>query len=493
MRTTSNNSPTTSSFTGILIVLVGVVMGLAGGFLVGMQPLYMGLAVGVVAALVYFFASFPQAVLALLVIRSAVDVFSELKIPSAVAIGIDVLTIAYVFVQCIKGKKVHTDGFWWLFAIWILLQSLWVILLPLNGLGLDGAYLIPSIREWIRLFSWLMIYLLVMQLKDQIPPQTMLSQLLLGLVFPLALALLQMFVPSILPPLLSADAGGSIIEIASNGESRIRGTLGHPNGFATYLLLFMGLTYWRSRQSIHKLPWLILLGAITVFFVSTKALFSLMMLVVCVLVLIAPRINLLKVMGGLLFAAVVIGLFASTTFGQERLASLTGTPLLNPDMDISRAILLSQTDNNSFNWRLLQWSYLLQQWQQYTLLGYGLGLTTFVSTNALLPHNDYVRALVEGGIFGLAAFVGFFFIQVLWLVKLMRQAAPGSSQRQLCEILLAVLISIPVGMLTENIWSHTTMFFYWWTIFAIAGWDWEDERSVVEVNEANYQTNYLQE
>jgi O-antigen ligase len=485
MGITSDRSPIPNSLTGIFIALVGMAMGLAGGFLVGIQPLYMGLAVGVVAVCIYFFANFPQAVLALLVIRSGVDIFSELQIPSAVAIGVDALTIIYVFVQWIKGKKVHTDAFWWLFAIWVVLQSLWVILLPLNGLGLDGTYLLPSIREWIRLFSWLMVYLLVMQLKNQIPPQKMLSQLLLGLVLPLTLALLQMLVPSILPPLLSADAGGSIIGASADGVSRIRGTLGHPNGFATYLLLFMGLTYWRSRQSIHKLPWLILLGAIAIFFVSTKALFSLMMLVVFVLVLIAPQMNLFKVIGGLLFAIAVIGLFASTPFGQERLASLMDTPLLNPDIDVSRAILLAQGDNNSFNWRLGQWTYLLQQWQQYPLLGYGLGLTTFVSTNALLPHNDYVRALVEGGVLGFVTFIGFFFIQVLWLIKLIRQAVPGSSQRQLCEILFAILMSIPIGMITENIWSHTTMFFYWWTIFAIAGWDWDENQSASQKSDVD--------
>ncbi len=88
------------------------------------------------------------------------------------------------------------------------------------------------------------------------------------------------------------------------------------------------------------------------------------MLGILILVLIAPRLNLINLIGGALLFAVVIVLFASTEFGQQRLASLTQTPLLNPDLDISRAILLSHGDGNSFNWRLAQWSLLIQAWEQ---------------------------------------------------------------------------------------------------------------------------------
>ncbi len=459
-------------YLSILIAVCAAVVGFAGGVVTGIQPLYMGLGIGVAVVLIYFFASFPQAVLMLLIVRSSIDIFSKQQIPSALAIGIDALTLIYVGLLLLQQKKVQTDTFWWFFLGWVLLQGIWVILLPLGGLGLDGSYLVDSLREWVRLFSWLMVYLLVMQLKDQVDPEAMLSQLLLGLIPPLTLAFLQMVVPSILPPLLSADGGGEIMSM-SGEESRIRGTLGHPNGFATYLLLFIGLTWWKLGGAKQRLPWLLLLGVIAMFFVSTKALFSLMMLGVFVLVLIAPRLDLLKIIGGITFLTLVIGLFASTPFGQERLSSLSNTPLLNPDIDVSRAILLSKGDYNSFNWRLGQWTYLLEQWQQYPLLGYGLGLSVFVSTNQLLPHNDYVRALVDGGIVGLITFILFFLVQGVWLLRLIKSPLISQSQQRLCEILLAFLVAVPVGMITENIWSHTTLFFYWWTIFALAGMQWK--------------------
>lgn len=456
----------------------GVLVGLVAGFLAGAQPLYLGLAIGSVIAVVYFFADFQRTVMGLLILRSSLDIYSVQQIPAAFAIGVDVLALLYVSVLLLTRRTVHTDGFWWFFASWVALQGLWIILMPLGGLGLDASFLPISIREWMRLFSWLMVYLLVMQLKDRLHPERVISTLFFALVLPLIAASMQMLLPpSLLPSVLvSAKDPTSIEEI-----SRINGTLGHPNTFATFVLLFIGLTCWKLGQSRQRWFWLLLLGLLAFFYVSTKALFSLVMLAVFVLVLIAPRLSLLNLLGGVLLFAIVIGLFASTPFGQERLNSIAQTPLLNPNIDISRAILLSKADNNSFNWRLSQWTYLLQRWREFPILGYGVGISAYVSTNGLYPHNDYVRALVEGGIVGLVTFLLFLGTQVVRLVRLILRASRDSAQRNLCLILLAILLAIPMGMITENIWSHTTFFFYWWTLFAVAGWDWNKQHAANSV------------
>lgn len=476
------NKSSNSSFHIVLLVgLLGVGIGILGGFIIGFQPILLGMLMLGIGVIAFFFFRFEQAVIGLLVLRSSLDIFSELQIPAAFAIGLDFLALIYVTVLLLTGKKVETDGFWWFFVGWLLLQGLWVILLPFGGLGLDGSFLIDSLREWVRLFSWVMVYLLVMQLKDKIRPEKIISWLLLGLIPPLTLALMQMLIPGMLPPILSSNPetmGVMVLE----AESRIRGTLGHPNTFATYILLFIGVTCWNLNRSTKRWFWLILLSILAFFYVSTKALFSLMMIGIFVLVLIAPRLNILNIIGGILLFGLVIGLFASTEFGQERLSSLVNTPLLNPDIDISRAIMLSQVDHNSFNWRVAQWSYLLQQWLYYPIFGYGLGVSVYVSTNQLLPHNDYVRILVEQGIVGLLTYITFFAVQAVRLIKLIRLTPSGSSQNYLCQILLAILASIPVGMLTENIWSHTTFFLFWWTLFAVAGWDWDKQETTESIS-----------
>ncbi|MGA7938061.1 MAG: O-antigen ligase family protein, partial [Kovacikia sp.] len=383
--------------------VAGVLAGIIAGLLAGVQPLYLGLIIVAAGILIYFFTNFEYAVLGLLILRSSLDIFSAQQIPAVFAVGVDLLTLLYLAVQLFRKRTIHIDKFFWLFSGWIILQSLWVILLPVGGLGLDASYLLDAIREWVRLFSLLMVYLLVMQLRDHITPNRVISLLFLGLAVPITCATLQAFLPqSILPVLLAPTAATDSPFIEA---SRISGTLGHSNTFATFLLLFISLGCWKIKQERNRLPWVLLLGILLFFYVSTKALFSLLMIGVFVLVLILPRVNPIKLLGGLLLIGVVVTLFASTEFGQTRLGSIANTPLLNPDIDISRAILLSAGDQNSFNWRIAQWTYLLEQWKQFPIFGFGLGTSIFVSTNKLLPHNDYVRALVEGGLVGLVTFI----------------------------------------------------------------------------------------
>ncbi|MEP0885302.1 O-antigen ligase family protein [Trichocoleus sp. ST-U3] len=461
------------SHLSLWVGVAGVGVGIVAGLLAGIQPLLLGLAFVAVGAVVYFFASFEQAALGLLLMRSSLDMFSAQQLPAAFALGVDALTLLYVTVLLLTSQTVRTDGFWWFFFGWVVLQGLWVILLPLGALGLDASLLSDSIREWVRLFSLLMVYLLVMQLKDRVPPEKVIHMLFFSLVLPITMGLMQAFLPSLIPSFLSGG-GGDAGSMPSEGVSRITGTFAIANTFATYLLVFMGLAWWRLGQSKQRLPWFLLLGLIAFFYVGTKSLFALIMLAVFVVVLIAPRLSVVNLIGGVVLFALVVGLFASSEFGQERLGSIGQTPLLNPDIDVWRAILLSQGDNNSFNWRLAQWHLELTRWRQYPIFGYGLGLSVEAAGNGFLPHNDYIRALVEGGVVGLTTFLGFFAAQVVHLVRLLRNAPRGTGQRELCLVLLAIILAISAGMITENIWSHTTLFFYWWIIFAVAGWDWNE-------------------
>lgn len=460
------------------LTLTWVGVGLVIGFFAGMQPLYVSLLLGGLAIAFYFFTRFELAVLGLLILRSALDPFSIQQVPAAFALGLDVLTLLYVVATLLTGRTVQTDNFWWLFAGWVILQGLWVILLFWGELSLNNDVWLDSIREWVRLFSWLMVYLLVMQLKNRIHPQKMISALFLALILPLTAALLQILLPlSFLPDFLQGNKNSITGEI-----SRINGTLGLSNTFATFLLLFIGLTYWQMSQSQRRWPWWLLLALLAFLYVSTKALFSLMMLGVFILVLIAPRLSLINLMAGVLFFVVVIALFASTEFGQQRLGSLAQTPILNPDIDISRAILLSQGDNNSFNWRLAQWNLLVKAWEDSPILGYGLATSRYLTIYNNYAHNDYVRALAEGGIVGFSAFIAFLGTQFLYIMRLLRRSPPKSPQHQLCWVLLALLIAIMVGMTTENILTHTTLFFYWWTLLAIAGWNWNQPQTYAQLN-----------
>ena len=472
---TEHSSKPAAIWLSWLITMVGLVVGTGVGLASGAQPLFLGGAIGVMLFVMTFFLKFEVVVIGLLILRPAIDCFVTLQLPSVFAIGIDALTILYLIVQLFRRQTIQTDWFFWWFLGWWIFQGLWIVLMLLGGLGLGAGFLADSIREWVRIFSWVVAYFLAMQMKGKIKPRTFIYGLFWSLVAPLIVAVIQIVAPNVLPGDLNLN-GNSMPGMdgpASEG-ARIRGTLGHPNAFVTYTFMFMSLTQWRLSQEKNKLFWGVLLGLLAFFFVSAKALYSLMMLAVLILVLIAPRLSVLKMIGGIIFFVLIISLFGSTEFGQERLGSIGQTPLLNPDIDVTRAILLSKGDNNSFNWRIAQWYQLLGEFNLFPWFGYGLGVSIKISTNDLLPHNDYVRALVEGGVVGFVSFMSFMTIQIVRLIQLWRNTWHNPVQQGFCLALLAIFMALPAAMLTENIWTHTMLFFYLYAFMAIAGWDWSD-------------------
>lgn len=457
---------------GILIFSASLVSGL----LVGVAPQYLFLLAILIAIIYCFFAYFEYSVLGLLILRSSLDIFSAQQIPAVFAVGVDALVITYVIVQLLTRKSVHTDKFFWFFCSWIVLQGFWVILLPLGGLGFDGSYLSAAIREWVRLFSWLMVYLLVMQLKDRIPPAKVISILFAGLVIPLTAGFMQSLLPESLLPSVLLPYGGSV-GAPIESISRVNGTLGHPSTFVSFLVLFTGLTYWKIGQSQRVLLWCLLLVIEIFFLVSTKALLVFPMMAALILTLTLPRMDLKRLFGVIALFSILFLLFISSEFGRERLQTILETPLFNPDMTIDRAILVSWYDGNSFNWRLAQWYFLIEHWREFPILGYGLGLARFLEPFTIEAHNDYVRVLVENGLVGLFIFLIFYFFQFYYLLKSYIYSMNLAKKKFLLS-LIAILFASLVGMLTDNILNHTTFFFYWWAIFSLIDWDWDRQQVV---------------
>jgi hypothetical protein len=73
---------------------------------------------------------------------------------------------------------------------------------------------------------------------------------------------------------------------------------------------------------------------------------------------------------------------------------------------------------------------------------------------------------------GFGVYAALFGTQVARVVQLIRHSRVGSVHRQFCWTLLAFLLGLPIGMLTENIWSHTLLFSLWYTLLAIGSFDW---------------------
>ncbi|MEM8501982.1 MAG: O-antigen ligase family protein [Cyanobacteria bacterium P01_D01_bin.1] len=475
-------------------LLVPLLFGLAVGFswLLFVYPLGATALVITTAVLFSLSRSFEQTGMCLLLLRSALDIWTAQQVPALFAITLNLLVLCYVGRQMVRRQTVQCDRFWWVLLSWVLLQGIWVVLLPVGGLGGEPILFADAVREWVRLFSLAMVYLLVMQLRGKVSPQRLATWLMLSLAVPLTLAGLQWAVPNALPPILQSGNGFDALTIAGG---RIDSSLGHYNSFATFSLLFMALALWRSQLSRRPWAWWLLATSLLFCLLLSKSLTGMVMLAVFAGMSVVISLRSLKTLRGkvreekveqkrgwvsaialAMIAAIVLTVNMGQPLNRSRLAELNQTPLMNSDLDFSRAIALQAADvdayRNSFNWRLLQWHDLLQSWQRYPVMGHGLATTKAVSTYDNTSHNDYIRFLVEGGVIGLSLFLLFWMAQLAWIGRILRQSQPGSGQRQLAQMMMAFAVAMLVGMSAGNVMVHTATFFYWWVLMAILGWPW---------------------
>jgi O-antigen ligase len=449
-----------------LLGFVASLLGVIAVFAAGIKSFYISFVLFVPVLISLFLKNFEISVLGLLIIRSSLDPLSDKGLTGLYALGLSGLAISYVAYRLLFKQVVQVDSFWCFFAGWVALQGLWVVLLPLGGLGFDGEHVSEAVREWLRILSWLMAYLLTLQLKDRVSPEKFVSYMMLALIVPVGTAFLQLSVPGHLLP--------TFLAVNQNQDGfRINGTLGVSNTFSTFLVLFIGLAYWKIVNVQKRLPWIGLLIALVFLLVNTKTLVGIAMLVVLMTIIVLPRLSVANLFGVILLLALVGILFMSTDFGRARLASISETPLLNPDIDVSRAVLLSAGDSNSFNWRVAQWTALMGHWQFFPLFGYGLQTTNLLGPMFAWAHNDYVRVLVEEGVVGFTLFLSFWGVQFARLLKLITSPFVQNSQKSFCTVLAAFLLATMIGMLTENVWSHTALFIYWFPLSAIANWHWQ--------------------
>jgi O-antigen ligase len=452
-------------------VLVSAGIGILGVLLAISSPKYFIAALIAATVTTCFVTYFEQTLICLLILRSSLDIFSSQGIPAIYAIGIGFLAVLHVVKIALIKKKIFIDPFLCFFCIWVFFQGLWVLLSAIGALGLGVSYLSVVLPEWIRIFVWFLTYLIVFQLQGSVKPENVVNMLMLSLCVPLLIGGLQVVIPESMLPELIAPKGGVFSARDIADAIRTSGTFGHANAFASYLVLFCGLAFWKIQQSTRKLPWAFLLGIIIFFIVSTKALVGLMMLS-CLIVFIAlSKISLRSTILSVLALAGIIVLFGSTEFGQERLQLFSQLPYINPDIDTSRAIILRNYVNNSFYWRVDQWTALIEVWKQSPMWGYGFDTARYLTHLESAAHNDYLRALVDSGIIGLLSFLTFLsaliftnFNNAFFNFEKTRQ------QAQLSSVLLGVTFAMLVGMLTENIWSHTALFFYYFAVMSVSGW-----------------------
>lgn len=387
--------------------------------------------------------------LLLLVLRSSLDVFTNtglvlgdvmFNVPSAV--GIYILAGGCLYLLIKKNS---------VFPLISVYYGLWlVILVPFVGLtiynfGSEGAI---AVRELTRLLTILMVFLATYNLVDPANIKKFLAAIMLSLMVPLGVGYFQLFTGT-----------GMVL----NDIHRIYGTIAHPNSYALFIVLFLGLTYWKWRKNYGKI-WGLLLLLELVALISTVS-FNGMIMFFLLLNIILWQENFYYKVSIVLTILVFILVLSQNDQVQQRIQEVKEA---NFQHNIQHQEL-----GDSISWRLATWWHLVKLWREQPFTGYGLQATNIINP-IIMPdgepaeaHNDYLKYLLETGIVGFSLYLMFnvlVAVAIFWEYKVARNL----QIKRLLFVLLAVFISWQIGSLSSNFLRATAFQFYFWAALGVA-------------------------
>ncbi len=395
-------------------------------------------------------------VLAIVAIRPSMDVFTDLtlippplRLNPASFIGIFLIGLGVVWFLMLspqERKTVFRQPITMALSLWLMLLLVWVVI-PFFRQDVD---FIPSAREWIRLLSYLPLFLIVFSIASQGRLKHVVNALLLSLVIPVLVGYYQVLF----------HQGAMIKDV-----HRITGTFVHPNPFSFYLVLGVGILYWKLRWSLQRMGWGVLLvvvmGVLMATFSFTGAAMFGVLIVGCILGE-NKKIRIAAIALMIIFAAG----FLSTNTGWKRIIDETKIESLN---EVER----TGKETTSLIWRLLNWRFLIRTWERSPVFGYGLATSPQINPMknpegvGSDPHNDYVRYLAETGAVG-----AFLWLALLVAIGIGLWRAVCRAQtpeiRNFAWVALALYGAWLVGSLNDNLITATAYQYCLWAVFAAA-------------------------
>lgn len=396
-----------------------------------------------------------EILVALIAGRCALEVFTRVELGAyrlnvPALFGLALLGVAaWLLVQ--RGRTLSWHPLLTGWVVWL------VALLPPVAVGfwLHGVQGLFGVREWIRLLSIAAVLLVAFNLPPRQGWRSGPDLLLLALIAPLAAAIVQMVLQT---------------GTTAFGGHRVMGTLFHPNSLALFLVFFLGVSYWKARQSSGWL-WLILIAVELVVFVATLSLGGLLML---------------GGLGGWIFLrengrgrvlllSLAVLLAAQVGAKDEARAKLQTMGSFAP-AKIRDSIHLEEGEQvDSLGWRYHNWSGLMSVWRQRPLFGWGLNQSQFVnpvkqSGFGYAPHNDLLRSLVETGAVGLLAYGAFV---CFCAYQMLRISPPRDAGVSLAWILTGVFLVSQAGSLGDNVLANSAFQICLWS-----AWGFELRRRV---------------
>ncbi len=204
--------------------------------------------------------------------------------------------------------------------------------------------------------------------------------------------------------LLQILSGTGFVEAGNFRTQRAFGSDVHPVSFAIQVLTAMVvLEIARLKQRakftlIHIA--LLVFGAVARYLTYARTAWVMALMICAAIIILQGPLwqRLLKSALACVFATVFL------TFS-DRFADLSSLPMFLENFSIHDVSFDWRYIDNSVSWRVVNWSYGLQQALEQPWLGFGPGQSTVSSYFNLEMHNIFLKVFFEGGLFGLTALV----------------------------------------------------------------------------------------
>ncbi len=239
------------------------------------------------------------------------------------------------------------------------------------------------------------------------------------------------------------------------GYSRISGPFNQANTFSRYLMILIiaGVAVYPQLRGRLRVPMVLMLALSSVFLVLTYTRTALLGTVIG-----------LAVVGFLQSKRVLAGM------GIAGLCALLLVPQLGARFEV-----LTQTDaapnvesGNTLEWRLNYWSQVLPLSSRNPVTGIGLNMTQYNTPSAKQPHSDFVRAYVETGLIGLAAYLALLVVLVRTGRQAVRRTLAGTFDRGIAVGFLGCAVAFVAVSMAANIMSNVVTLWYLVTFAAAA-------------------------
>ncbi len=370
--------------------------------------------------------------------------------------------IAVLFILLAGALIIHRRNGVAAAAIVVLWLSVWTVIAVIT----DGAST-ETLREGVRELSVVALAVIVYNADGDVsvPAATRVVQLV-GLA-PALLALYQ----------LATHTG---MDVAHN--LRANGTFAHPNSAAMFFDIAVTASLWRYLENGRHRFDALLVALFAAALIATFSIDGLITLVAMMSTLSALRPGSLQTrLAPCAIAGVVALAFFATPLGARRIAGETTTSLSSAE----RGETTSTLDT-----RLYRWKTLLPEWERAPVLGQGIGTTTTTEGNAanrlngLLPHNEYIRYLVETGVVGLCVLLFGLILLVRALVGLKPSGILDDGTSNARSLAIAVVVGCLINSLADNtLLNSPTCYAATLIVFSVLIWT-DRRRQGIAVREA---------